>query len=326
MPRKSIALPGPNHLITSFIGGTKRSADDPRIRSPTNETASPEKKNLKSDQSTTADFHMKEVQTNKPTPTVGPPQHDKNSPPPDVNDVAQDTRNGKDKPPVGITNSDPSMEIDSPRNGDEKSHVPSPKLTNPQRDKNCPDPKEDAREKRQLEETEKSVDGIQEKTVDRKKRAENTNTYQQKLPSAIRKGTYLEKAGKSFPPPILPQWKCHRIACMFEIDRPENKSMRTQVLANELNKMLSAAREYVDRGKVYVRKYKDHYIPRDNERKEWISQFDKKGIRLEPLYLWILCFPGAPWRHALVINTAGGTSNYRYLGSPDEYEQSYMVE
>ena len=217
---------------------------------------------------------MKEVQTS--TPTAEPPQHNKNSPPPDANEKVQDTRNGKDKPPVSITNSDPSMEIDSPRNEDQKSHAPSPKLTNPQRDKNCPYPKEDAREKKQPEETVKSVDGIQEKTSVGKKRAENTNSIQQKLPSAIRKGTYREKAGQAFPPPILPQWKCHRIACMFEIDRPENKSMRTQVLANELNKMLSAAKEYVDRGKVYVRKYKDHYIPRDNERKEWISQFDKK--------------------------------------------------
>ena len=87
---------------------------------------------------------MKEVQTNEPTPKAVFPQHEKNSPPPVVNEVAQDTRNGNDKSPVGITNSDPSMEIDSPRNGETKSHEPSPKLINPQRDKNGSDPKEDA--------------------------------------------------------------------------------------------------------------------------------------------------------------------------------------
>ena len=177
---------------------------------------------------------------------------------------------------ANITNSDSPMETDSPRNGEVKPHAPSPKLISPQRDKNIPHPKEDIWDKRQMEKVQQSVEGAPKEQSDPKKRAENTSLRQQKLPSAIRKGTYLEKAGPSFPPPLLPQWKCHCIACMFEIDQPENKSIRTQVLANELNKMLSAAREYVNQGKVYVQKYKDRYIPRDNERKEWISQFDKK--------------------------------------------------
>ena len=275
MTRKSLTPPGSNHLITSFISGTKRSADHQRIRSPTNETSSPEKKNLKPDQPATADIPMEETPAEESTAQAARP-HSDNRQSLYGEDAYQGTHIGNETAvSEHITNPDALMETDPPRTVEEKSHVASPKLISPQRDKTPSHSKEDIRDKQRLEAPQQSNEEVPTESLDPKK-IERTSLKQQKLPSAIRKGTYLEKAGTSFPPPLLPQWKCHRIACMFEIDRPENKSIRTQVLANELNKMLAAAREYVDREKVYVQKYKDHYIPRDNERKEWISQFDKK--------------------------------------------------
>ena len=89
-------------------------------------------------------------------------------------------------------------------------------------------------------------------------------------------GRYADKVKSVLKPqePLLPRWKAHRFACLFEIDRPESKSARTQILATELNKMLTAARDYVP--KTFVRKYKEHLTPRENEKRDWITKFDKK--------------------------------------------------
>ena len=77
------------------------------------------------------------------------------------------------------------------------------------------------------------------------------------------------------PAPIIPRWKTHRFACMFDIDMPKDRSQRTELLSAEVNKMLICTREYT---KVYVRKYSDFHMPRDSDRKTWISKFDKKKV------------------------------------------------
>ena len=81
------------------------------------------------------------------------------------------------------------------------------------------------------------------------------------------------KAAQSKPAPLLPQWKAHRLACMFTLQQPENNNERITAIATELNKMLIAVKSFTE--KVFVRKFVEHFTPRQQERKLWISQFDK---------------------------------------------------
>ena len=271
MVKKNPTPPRANHLITSFISGSKRSADDPRIRSPTNETSSPDKKNQKSDDSMEIDIpNENAIQKHELTPKEICPQRDKNNA-----TEEKETENIKATTPNKVmegntaVNDSTRMDVDTFKEREKEKHQPTPRTISPQRDKPRKEPPMATAEEETAEDANIRTDPPQKDPVIPKPKK------QVKIPSAMRK-TYLEKAGKEFPAPLLPQWKCHRVACMFEIDRPENKSARTQILASELNKMLTAARDYVDKGRVYVRKYKDHFIPRDSERKEWLSQFDRK--------------------------------------------------
>ena len=275
MAKKSSAPLRSNHLITSFISGSKRSADGPRIWSPTNETASPEKKNQKSDDSMEIDIQNEnEIQKHELTPKEICPQRDKeNESKHKENDNTKATTPDTMGDPVivgnTVINNTTRMDVDTSKDAEKETHQPTPRTISPQRDKSRKESLTAAAE-------EETAEDANAKTDPPQKEAEREKPKKQvKIPSAMWK-SYLEKAGKEFPVPLLPQWKCHRVACMFEIDRPENKSARTQILASELNKMLSAARDYVDKGKVYIRKYKDHFTPRDSERKEWLSQFDRK--------------------------------------------------
>ena len=80
----------------------------------------------------------------------------------------------------------------------------------------------------------------------------------------------IAKAAALLPPPLLPQWKLHRFAVTFEIKMPKDRSKRTEYLATELNKLLQTIAKTT---KVFVRKYKEHHVPRDSERHSWIKQF-----------------------------------------------------
>ena len=87
--------------------------------------------------------------------------------------------------------------------------------------------------------------------------------------------SFLEKAkdAQLRPEPLLPQWKSHRLACMFTLQQPDNNNERITAIATELNKMLLAVKAFTE--KVFVRKFAEHFTPRNNEKKYWISQFDK---------------------------------------------------
>ena len=91
----------------------------------------------------------------------------------------------------------------------------------------------------------------------------------------------IAKAAAHLAPPLLPQWKMHRFAVTFEIKMPKDRSKRTEYIATELNKLIQTIAKV---SKVYVRKYKTHHIPRDNERKEWIKQFKPDSTSELTLY------------------------------------------
>ena len=78
------------------------------------------------------------------------------------------------------------------------------------------------------------------------------------------------------PTPLLPRWKPHRFACTFDLKKkPEDRSKRTEYISTELNKMLTTVSIY---SRVYVRKYAEHLYPRDVDRRQWISKFDKDKV------------------------------------------------
>ena len=71
------------------------------------------------------------------------------------------------------------------------------------------------------------------------------------------------------------QWTTHRFAVMFEIKMPESKHKRTEYLAKELNGLLQTIETY---HKVYVRKYKEYHVPRNEDRPSWIKSFSKDQV------------------------------------------------
>ena len=87
--------------------------------------------------------------------------------------------------------------------------------------------------------------------------------------------TFLEKekAVQFKTEPLLPQWKAHQLACMFTLEQLDNNNARITAIATELNKMLIAVKVFTE--KIFVRKFEEHFTPRQQEKKYWISQFDK---------------------------------------------------
>ena len=83
-------------------------------------------------------------------------------------------------------------------------------------------------------------------------------------------------AKKGDPPPILQRWKAHRLACMFDIKMPVNKSKRTAYLSRELNAMLKTVKIYAKQ--VYVRKYAEFASPKNGDTKTWIEKFDSDKV------------------------------------------------
>lgn len=75
--------------------------------------------------------------------------------------------------------------------------------------------------------------------------------------------------------PLPSQWVSHRFAVMFEIKMPETKHKRTEYMARELNLLLETIATY---HKVYVRKYKEHHKPLNEERSSWIKTFSKDQV------------------------------------------------
>ena len=100
---------------------------------------------------------------------------------------------------------------------------------------------------------------------------------QSTLKSALKKGSYASKAKAAvhLPAPLLPQWKAHRLACMFDIKLPKDRSKRTEYISAEMNKMLDTVALYT---KVYVRKYDEYLTPREANKNTWIKKFDKSKV------------------------------------------------
>ena len=254
----------PTHLITKWTTGVKRKTEGKRLSSPSNETASPDKKNQKSAEDV-------ERTPNEPEPKILTPERDKTKTASmEIDEVKpQATENKRNV--SAPTSEEPSETLVKPQApGMNKSEETREIFKSPINNI----PKETAA--KEIEST-KVQEGTSKKDTPVPEETKVTSAAERKqgvLPSM--KTSYLQtaKTGKPFPSPLLPQWKAHRIACLFEIDQPDNKSDRTQILSMELNKMLNTVREYVD--KCFVRKYKEHYTPRDKERPSWISKFDKK--------------------------------------------------
>ena len=60
---------------------------------------------------------------------------------------------------------------------------------------------------------------------------------------------------------------------MFTLAQPDNNNARITAIGTKLNKMLIAVKVFTE--KVFVRKFKEHFTPQQNEKKYWKSQFDK---------------------------------------------------
>ena len=77
------------------------------------------------------------------------------------------------------------------------------------------------------------------------------------------------------PREIIPKWQTRRFAISFDIKKPDDRSKRTEYLATELNKLLTTIRQF---NKVYVRKFAEHHLVHDKERKEWKQEFKKEQV------------------------------------------------
>ena len=288
----------PSNLITNWVLGEKRKPDEERIRSPTNETSSPEKKSQKS----TSPMSVNS-ENHAPEPRQESPQRDKSDGVDPTTPTGDETQPGametqdQDKGMQGAerkhsqttheetgTQDRPPQIPDSPTRVPEGKEVPYAHLVSPvpTQEDNLTGTKETqgvAETGEQGKLVSKTGDEPKETSTCQKSftshKDKAKSIQRQYLQSAL-KSTFSDRAKSALraKEPLLPRWTSHRIACLFEIDRPENKSARTQILSTELNKMLTAARDYIS--KTFVRKYREHLTPRDNERREWITKFDRK--------------------------------------------------
>ena len=218
---------------------SKKRCPPQRIDSPTNQTASPDSKK------TALDTSRPEVTSNEPNPSLVTPQRDKPK-----GTMEAEADNGDDVVMEDI-NKEVEVEEDHNSNEDERGDA-------------------DALDKTHLSEPDTTE--APESTT------QESQTQQSTLKSSL-KHTFTDVARKAAhlpqPAPIIPAWEAHRFACMFDIKMPKDRSKRTEYLSTELNKMIDCLREYA---KVYVRRYGDFHMPRDSDKRSWISKFDKKKV------------------------------------------------
>ena len=230
-------------LITTFWN--KRKSEGKSIASPTGETASPEKQKQKATTEST------EI-SNELSPREESPQRDKSSSP------------SPERSPPQTTQKEDVLNVTP----DNKSHV--------------------TRDQDVIEDVQMSSNAVEAMTTETKLNHLSESQFPT-LPTKVSAATspkkvmrqtslqksFLEKARKaqSKPEPLLPQWKSHRLACMFTLQQPDNNNARITAIATELNKMLLAVKTFTD--KVFVQKFEEHFTPRNQEKKHWISQFDK---------------------------------------------------
>ena len=231
--------------ITNYM---KRKSDGTSLASPTGETASPEKQKQK------ATTNSKSP-SNKLTPREESPQRDKSQPSPREARPPQTNRQERSNEAPTQQNtkakeSEHDKERVEPGNSRKVETIPEKQI--PQR----------AEEK-----------GLKPEDFPPLTRSEKNETPAKS--KADLKQTFLEKAkaAQSKPEPLLPQWKAHRLACMFTLEQPDNNNERITAIATELNKMLLAVKVFTE--KVFVRKFEEHFTPRAQEKRHWISQFDK---------------------------------------------------
>ena len=258
------AASGRTNLITKFMD-LKRKSTGSRVSSPTGETSSPPQKNAKASPT-------KEIDHTLPPKQITPQ---------------------RDKLPIE------SMGGEKKQRRDKKTRSPQSALvveTQPE----VPDGTAKSATRTKQEETQRmeveqdlnsnrtdttDADG----TTDMETELSNTKDYpplptvatKEKNPApatktqSTLKESFIDKAkaAKDKPAPLLPQWKAHRLACMFSIEQPENNNARISMITTELNKMLAAVKKYTP--KAFVRKFAEHGTPRDRERKHWISMLDR---------------------------------------------------
>ena len=271
--RKTATTPSKNQPgIAGFMLAKKRSPPQ-RSSSPTNHTSSPDAKKP------ALDTLHPEATSNEPNPSLVTPQRDK---PQDKMEATED-KDGD----VVMENIQEDTEAENvPRStkGEDKdvSQSSAPETTN----QGKPEEIEDLVQQPTSIESENNSPNDPKTTEQTKSDAteepkiKTTQSQVQKptLKSSL-KTTYRDTALKAAhlpdPAPIIPKWEAHQFACMFDIKMPKDKSKRTEYLSVELNKMIECLREFV---KVYVRRYSDFHMPRDSDKKSWISKFDKKKV------------------------------------------------
>ena len=212
----------------------KRKSDGKSIASPMGETASPEKQKQKATESTT-------TESNEPTPREESPQ--------------------RDKIPTPQSMAPPSK---NPYSGDKKD-----------KDVNMSESKESEMAPHTAEKNGKGFTGtLESSNFPPLIQAPEQNERKARKQSLLQDSFLAKaKAAQSKPAPLLPQWKAHRLACMFTLQQPENNNARITAIATELNKMLIAVKAFTE--KVFVRKFVEHFTPWQQEQKLWISQFNK---------------------------------------------------
>ena len=256
---KGTSAERPN-LITKFMD-LKRKSTGKRVSSPTGETSSPPTKNVKPTSPNTELNHT-------PTPREMTPQRDKLS----------TGVKGYEKVPEHIVKPTPSPLVRTTQPKDEDTQMANP-------------PEDETPEEEQKEEIEaRPVETDKERPEEERNTnmdidmsvkefpplptTESTESTTQKIQSTLKKSFVgIARESKDKPPPLLPQWKAHRLACMFSIAQPENNNDRINMITTELNKMMVSVKKYT--GKVFVRKFVEHCQPRDGERKHWISMLDR---------------------------------------------------
>ena len=184
----------------------------------------------------------------------------------------------------------PTNQTSSPENkktqSEEFNHEPDAILISPQRDKNSSTttgetedpPPEDPNTPTEAEEEQNAPQNPRSEEASEAEVAAEPSKEPSNPPSIL-KTTYSAAAAAAAhlpdPPPLIPRWETRRVAIMFDIKRPSDRNKRTAYLSSEINKMLECMSLYT---KVYVRKFKEHMMPQDSEKRTWIKKFDKDRV------------------------------------------------
>ena len=291
-------------MMNYIEGSPKRKQRPPSSSSPSNQTSSPENKKAHLIASS-----QQEAVSNELSPAILTPQRDKLVDPPESlsmsrEDGEQEDDAHEERPrqhstqPTRTSNETTEEEFGKIGNGTEAAQSAptveadgkpedSPQTENKQDTNQSPEAMETdqlnappIQEKESIAVSHKEKDQTREETPPEKKESENTTSPKSILRSALKSPTFRDKAKAAAhlpnPTPLLPRWKPHRFAVTFDIKKkPGDKSKRTEYIATELNKMLATVTLY---SKVYVRKYAEYLYPRDADRKQWISKFDKNKV------------------------------------------------